>query len=195
MGCPEFKMLNFIDGDLNKPLHAAVQFSNLGAVKLCLEHGSSIGELTEKDNSTAVHIASAQGSLEILNLMYEKQTELFLELLHATDVNEMTPLHKAAMFDQVECARFLLEKGAFVDDVDHERRTPLLLAASRNCIEMVYFLLEFGASISLKDSKERNFLHLIMHSQLNESNRKTDTNIYNTLNGFKCVFEILQKVI
>jgi hypothetical protein len=70
MGCN--KLLNFVDGDFNKPLHAAVQFGtvkkifnnqnlvffsfdkkyigNLEAVKLCLKHGSHINEISEKDN-------------------------------------------------------------------------------------------------------------------------------------------------
>jgi hypothetical protein len=47
-------MLSYVDGDNNKPLHAAVQFSNIGAVRLCLDNGASIEEVIEIDNSTPV---------------------------------------------------------------------------------------------------------------------------------------------
>lgn len=86
-GCSKLRMLSFVDGDNNKPLHAAVQFSNLGAVKLCLDNGASIEEVIEIDNSTPLHIACAQGSLEILKLMYEKQTDTFQEVVHAQGKN------------------------------------------------------------------------------------------------------------
>ena len=74
----------------------------------------------------------------------------------------MTPLHKAAMFDHVEIAKFLLEKGANIDVLDKEKRSPLLLAASRNCVNSVCFFLSKEASIKGKDSKDRNLLHLII---------------------------------
>ena len=61
--------LSFVDGDNNKPLHAAVQFGNLGAVRLCLEKGASINEVIEIDKSTPVHMACAQGLLRIYVLV------------------------------------------------------------------------------------------------------------------------------
>ena len=86
-GCSKLRMLSFVDGDNNKPLHASVQFSNIGAVRLCLDNGASIEEVIEIDNSTPLHIACAQGSMEILQLMYDKQTDLFMEVVHAQGKN------------------------------------------------------------------------------------------------------------
>lgn len=77
-----------------QPLNSAVQFGNLYAVELCLEHGAKISEVNA-NQLTAVHTACAQGSLDILHLMHSKQPELFMELMYAEDSNEMTPLHKA----------------------------------------------------------------------------------------------------
>ncbi len=59
MGCNKLKMLSFVDGDNNKPLHAAVQFSNIGAVRLCLDNGARIDDVIDIDNSTPLHIACA----------------------------------------------------------------------------------------------------------------------------------------
>lgn len=167
MGCSKLKMLSFVDGDNNKPLHAAIQFGNIGAVKLCLDNGASIEEVIEIDNSTPVHIACSQGSLEILRQMSDKQPDTFLEVIHAVDVMEMTPLHKAAMFDHVDVAEYLLEKGAYIDALDKEKRSPMLLAATRNSVKMICYLLSQGASIKLKDNKQRNLLHLIISQDIN----------------------------
>jgi len=162
-GCSKLKMLSFVDGDNNKPLHAAVQFGNLGAVKLCLENGSSIEEVTEADLSTPVHIACSQGSLEILKLMAEKQPDTFLEVINSHDAAQMTPLHKAAMFDHVDIANYLLDQGTYIDSLDKEKRSPLLLAAYRSCSRMMNLLIKRGANVHLKDSKSQNLLHLIVN--------------------------------
>lgn len=176
IGCSKLKMLSFVDGDNNKPLHAAVQFGNLGAVKLCLENGASIDETIEMDNSTPVHVACAQGSFEILKLMFEKQPDLFLEVVHAQDSSQMTPLHKAAMFNHVEIADYLLEKGAFIDALDKEKRTPLLLASIRNCVKMACYLISKGSNIRLKDSSNRNLLHLIIDQDSPNKSTKNGAN-------------------
>ncbi len=162
-GCSKLKMLSFVDGDNNKPLHAAVQFGNIGAVKLCLENGSSIEEVTEMELSTPVHIACSQGSLEILKLMAEKQPDTFLEVINSHDAAQMTPLHKAAMFDHVDIANYLIDQGAYIDSLDKEKRSPLLLAAFRSCSKMINFLIKRGANVHLKDLKSQNLLHLIVN--------------------------------
>jgi transient receptor potential cation channel subfamily A protein 1 len=105
--------------------------------------------------------------------MYEKQPELFLEVMHAQDTMHMTPLHKAVMFDYVEIIEYLLEKGAYIDALDKEKRSPLLLAASRNCINSVCYLLTKEASIKLKDSKLRNLLHLLIDMESSSSSLMT----------------------
>ena len=166
MGCTKKNMLTFVDADQNKPLNAAVQFGNLNAVKLCLDHGASIREISDVHNNTPVHIISAQGNLNMLRIMKEKQSYLFNELIHAENTIEMTPLHKAAMFDHVDVAGFLLENGSNLDPIDSEKRSPMLLAASRNCINMVSYLLRKGANINLKDFKNRNLLHLTISQEM-----------------------------
>lgn len=162
LGCSKEKMLKFTDADDNRPLHTAVQFCNSRAVKLCLENGSKIDEKNEIDHSTPIHVACAQGSLDILIMMLEKQPELKDNVIHMKDLNEMTPLHKASMFDHVEVAEYLLKNGSDINAIDEEKRSPLLLAASRNCVKVVCFLLEKNAKYKLKDMRLRNFLHLIV---------------------------------
>ena len=57
-----------------------------------------------------MHLACAQGNLEMVQLMYEIQPDAFCECLGLQDVVGMAPLHRAALFDRVECVRFLVEQ-------------------------------------------------------------------------------------
>ncbi|CAF0715061.1 unnamed protein product [Brachionus calyciflorus] len=193
MGCSKLKMLSFVDGDNNKPLHAAVQFGNLGAVKLCLENGANIDEIIEVDKSTPVHLACSQGSLDILKLMAEKQPDMFSEVIHSNDSLEMTPLHKAAMFDHIDIAGYLLDKGAFIDALDKEKRSPLLLAASRNCVNMACFLISKGSNFRIKDSRLRNLIHLIIDQESFSKNNDSFDN--QTVQCKKSSMKALEKIL
>jgi transient receptor potential cation channel subfamily A protein 1 len=134
-------------------------------VELCLKHGSVIDDISASDRSTAVHIACAQGALDLLKVMFELQPNLKDKAMVMRDVQFMTPLHRAVMFDHVDVVEYLLKCGADIDSLDKENRTPLLLAASRNCLRVVSYLINNNANIELKDSKKRNMLHLIVNNQ------------------------------
>ncbi|CAG7728426.1 unnamed protein product, partial [Allacma fusca] len=72
--CPVEEMLNFQDVDGNVALHFALQSRDIKTVQLCLESGAKISA-TQNDLSTAVHLACAQGSTEIVKLMFTLQPE------------------------------------------------------------------------------------------------------------------------
>ena len=83
LGCSQLHMLSYKDSDNNRPLHTAVQFGNVYAVRVCLEYGASVAEANEVSGNTAVHTACAQGSLEILKIMQAQQPKVFAELMFA----------------------------------------------------------------------------------------------------------------
>ena len=66
---------------------------NVEAVEICLQNSSRIDD-QQDDLSTPIHLASSQGSLELLNLMITCQPELKATVLSMTDVQGMTPLHR-----------------------------------------------------------------------------------------------------
>jgi ankyrin repeat protein len=66
---------------------------NIEAVEMCLKIGGKIDD-QQDDLSTPVHLASSQGSIEILKLMLNCQSELKSKVVGMTDVQGMTPLHK-----------------------------------------------------------------------------------------------------
>jgi ankyrin repeat protein len=66
---------------------------NSEAVEICLKNGSKIDD-QQDDLSTPVHLASSQGSLEILKLLFNCQSELKSKVIRMADVQGMTPLHR-----------------------------------------------------------------------------------------------------
>lgn len=63
--------------------------------------------------------------------MFTMQPEEKMACLMSCDVQEMTPLHCAAMFDHPEIVKYLVNEGSDLNPLDKEKRSPLLLSASR----------------------------------------------------------------
>lgn len=154
-------MISFYDSEGNVPLHSAVHGGDIKAVELCLKSGAKIST-AQQDLSTPVHLACAQGALEIVKLMFSMQPDEKRVSLGCTDIQKMSPLHCASMFDNPDIVQFLVSEGADINALDKEHRTPLLLAASRGGWRTVNTLIRLGANIQLKDVNSRNVLHLVI---------------------------------
>ncbi|XP_017476744.1 PREDICTED: transient receptor potential cation channel subfamily A member 1 [Rhagoletis zephyria] len=160
-GCPREEMISFYDSEGNVPLHSAVHGGDIKAVELCLKSGAKIST-QQHDLSTPVHLACAQGAIEIVQLMFSMQPSEKLTCLSCTDVQKMTPLHCAAMFDHPDIVEYLVTEGADINALDKEHRSPILLAASRSGWKTVHLLIRLGASINVKDASSRNVLHFVI---------------------------------
>ncbi|XP_066908151.1 transient receptor potential cation channel subfamily A member 1 isoform X3 [Halyomorpha halys] len=160
-GCTRDEMISFYDSEGNVPLHSAVHSGDFKAVELCLRSGAKIST-QQHDLSTPVHLACAQGALDIVKLMFGLQPAEKPTCLNSCDVQKMTPLHCAAMFDRAEIVQYLIGEGADINALDKEKRSPLLLAGSRGGWRTVLTLIGLKANIQLKDSNDRNVLHLVV---------------------------------
>lgn len=159
LGYKREDILTFSDKENNMPLHCAVNSGDLKAVEVCLSAGAPC-DAKQEDNSTPLHFACAQGSVDMVKLMHAMQPERFQAALHTQDVLKMSPLHRAALFDHVAVVQFLVDNGAEINAPDMHDRTPLLLASSKGGWRTVHYLLQKNADITLKDKENRNFLHL-----------------------------------
>ncbi|XP_076264823.1 transient receptor potential cation channel A1 isoform X2 [Rhynchophorus ferrugineus] len=161
LGCSRTEMISFYDAEGNVPLHSAVHGGDMKAVQLCIRSGAKIST-QQYDLSTPVHLACAQGAIDIVKIMFQMQPEEKMACLASCDVQKMTPLHCAAMFDHPEIVEYLISEGADCNPMDKEKRSPLLLAASRGGWKTVHTLIRLGADINIKDINKRNVLHLVV---------------------------------
>lgn len=78
-------------------------------MELCLKSGAKIST-QQHDLSTPVHLACAQGATDIVKLMFSMQPAEKKQCLASCDVQKMTPLHCAAMFDHPEIVEYLVSE-------------------------------------------------------------------------------------
>ncbi|XP_067937182.1 transient receptor potential cation channel subfamily A member 1-like isoform X2 [Watersipora subatra] len=153
-------LLSSVDKHQHSPLHLAINSGNTEPVKVVLEAGAHI-DCRQDDGSTSVHLVCSQpGTLDILTLMCNAQPERFNICLNTSDANGMMPLHRAALFDFKDVARYLIDQGSPLNPRDVNGKTPMLLAASRQSWGTVGVLYKAGAECSAKDYENSTFLHL-----------------------------------
>ncbi|KAM6421413.1 uncharacterized protein O9250_004125 [Rhynochetos jubatus] len=132
---------------------------------------------------TALHLACANGLVDVVTSLVENKQELNLLdganrsplmkavqcqqeecvavlLQRGADVNLAdadgnTTLHLAVLSPNTSVAVLLLEHNASIDAQNKEGFTPLMLAVSLHRVEMVEFLLKEGADVHTRDQCER----------------------------------------
>ena len=81
--------------------------------------------------------------------------------VHAINVRGQTPLHLAAMTDNVDVVRMLINGGADIDVVDPGNNIrPLHNAATNGCTNVCEFLLKHGADMDAQTATGNTALHL-----------------------------------
>jgi ankyrin repeat protein len=80
--------------------------------------------------------------------------------IEAQDADDDTPLHIAVSRNNIEMAKFLLNRRANINAKGHDANTALHMAASENNTDMVTMLLERGAETDAKDNMGLTALHI-----------------------------------
>ncbi|XP_067171310.1 ankyrin repeat domain-containing protein 26 isoform X3 [Apteryx mantelli] len=162
-------------------LHRAAASGDLAQARQALKKYSIDGR--DKAKRTPLHLACANGHLEVVMYLVENKCKLNLcdsddrsPLMKAVqcqqeecvaillargadpnlaDVNGSTALHLAAIAPNTSLAGQLLEHNARIDARNKMGYTPLALAVSEHHEEMVEFLLKKGADVHARDQSER----------------------------------------
>ncbi|XP_047332353.1 putative E3 ubiquitin-protein ligase XBAT31 [Impatiens glandulifera] len=150
-------------------LFTAVQFGDLEALRILLERDADlIHQTTVYDRHSALHIAAANGQIEIVTMLLERSVNP--DLLNR---QKQTPLMLAAMNGKISCAEKLIEAGANILMFDSiNRRTCLHYAAyygHSNCLQVILSAAStsdvavswgYARFVNIRDGKGATPLHL-----------------------------------
>ena len=123
-----------------------------------LEYGAQVNSQAGFYNTTPLHGAASNGSLELVKLLVSKGAKV-----NAVDKEFSMPLAKAVQADNLEIAKFLLEQGAdkTINHSDDEFQTAIFKARSA---KMAQLLIANGANVSDRDKKG---LSVLLHAVAN----------------------------
>ena len=100
-------MVSARDNEDNTPIHCAVESGVFETVKLLLLLGADPSEKNINiDGIHPIHVAAAQGYTAMAKVLLQYDDEV----KDALDGEQRTPLHHAAIYDQVSMIKFLLQK-------------------------------------------------------------------------------------
>ncbi|KAL3482636.1 ankyrin repeat-containing domain protein [Aspergillus germanicus] len=129
--------------------------NKLDWVKFCLEHGADPNGNLVEEYLSALACAVYTGNFKLVDLL----------LQHGAQLKGSNAIVQAAIYDNLEMVKYLLSKGADIDEVGikgppgderyDDNGSPLHHAATEGYTEMALFLIDAGANIYLKDPMER----------------------------------------
>uniref|UniRef100_A0A8C5EPJ6 Si:ch211-272n13.3 n=1 Tax=Gouania willdenowi TaxID=441366 RepID=A0A8C5EPJ6_GOUWI len=133
------------DKDLGK-VHKAASVGDLTKLKQ-LAKKNDINQL-DKENRTALHIACANGHVELVQFLVESKAKLDL-----CDNQNRSALMKAVQCQHERCVSILLENHANPNLVDINGNTALHLAANIPSVSTAVLLLQYDAEINSQNKE------------------------------------------
>lgn len=112
-----------------------------------IKHGADVNAVT-KDKTTAIHLAAAGGSVEVVKALLAKKATI------ANDQFGNGPLHTCVNSEdkKTEIWGLLIKAGCDVNQQNKDGTTPLREAQSGENLVAVKYLLSQGADASIKDN-------------------------------------------
>ncbi|CAN1282895.1 Putative E3 ubiquitin-protein ligase XBAT31 [Linum perenne] len=163
------QQLSCVSNQEHGELFAAVQFGELDIVKIMLDRDPSlIHQTTVYDRQSPLHIAAANGQIEILSMILERSVDPDVVNRH-----KQTPLMLAAMHGKISCLKMLIEAGANILKFDSlNGRTCLHYAAyygHSDCLQVILSTAQsspvaaswgYARFVNIRDGRGATPLHL-----------------------------------
>lgn len=131
--------------DGNNLLHVAVLSGNIDIVNLLTLNIKANVNAVNKDDDTALHLASNMGYADVVYFLLAANADPNLK-----NKDKRTPLSVAASKNNLLTARYLIENKAAVNSRGFHDHAPLATASHYGFVEMVKLLLHYKANPSKK---------------------------------------------
>lgn len=129
------------NGNGRTPLMWAAQNGNLEIFKVLLEGGAN-ASLHNKDEGSALHIASSEGHLDIIKVLIHNGVDINFS------PNGSAPIHNACSWNHFNVVKYLISKGVDINKCDEENNTPLDYAYLYSDEDLIKLLIENGGLTS-----------------------------------------------
>jgi ankyrin repeat protein len=175
-------ILDIRDKNMNIPLHYAIAFSNMKAIKLLIEYGSNIN-ITDKYGNNSVHLGVYSRNYDIADLLLSYTSEINAR----TNTGESV-LHIACNLQLYDIAKLILSKPNIninIQDYEHEF-TPLHYCVNLGNKDLIKLLIDDNAILDIQDLYGNTPLHYILiesnleyYNLFVDSKNKINFNLWN----------------
>jgi hypothetical protein len=151
-------------------LFRAIETKNTELVKQSLAEGASLfarDPSSVNDLATPMHLAVKFGSIDIMDILYDKAinsegAEMTDLILNEKDKDGSKPIHWAVDEKQENALRWLVGKGVSVESLDKEGYTPFHWAIFKGDFSMASCLVNLGADPNAaEEDTGRNSFHMM----------------------------------
>lgn len=147
------------------PLMLACTKLHTDVVSILLKNGAD-PLFRNKDGWNSFHIASREGSVDILQLLISQLQDPTAErtnrLVNSSSNNGRKPIHTATLNGRFDAVEYMLHNNFIttVDDCDNCGTTPLMDSVRSGSTEIFDLLARFGAEIMRRNKTGFNCLHI-----------------------------------
>jgi ankyrin repeat protein len=138
-------------------LHVATVFGDIFSTILVADSGANVNILAENGRAP-LHYA-AENDITLLYLLHECSTDLFF-LEHFFSMHKSKSSKFQINYNNLDCAKELISRGADPNQKDNNSVTPLHLASSQKFSELIKLLVNHGANVNSLNSNNQTPLHL-----------------------------------
>lgn len=157
---------NQVDADGNTPMHNAIQSKNNSGVAFLLAASNINLKICNSRGLSPVHLAAMKDD----ELSASKILAKMPDLISKSGKDGHTPLHIAALNENMDVAKLLIRLKAPIDMKNVQGLTPLHLACHQAHLQMTTVLLDNSASVTVVDNDGDTPLHVCMLGERDSDN-------------------------
>jgi ankyrin repeat protein len=156
-------LINIRDSQGAIPLHYAIFYNNIYALKVLLENGGDV-EYANKNGSNALHLSIYKRNIEMIKMILA-----YTKNINSRTTAGLTSLHFAVRHDLIEIVKILLARGADPNLTEYDNKfNPLFMAVIENKFEISKLLIDAGTDINHQDWNCRTVAHYAIEQSFDQ---------------------------